>query len=227
MLIPVGDINRRTSTPWVNYLLIALNVAAFAFILIQETEGAILAVYNDYALFPNRFQVTDLFTSMFLHASPAHLIGNMLFLWIVGDNIEDRYGHGMYIAFYLAAGIMAGVVHIVTIEPGHAGVPTVGASGAISGMMGAYFILFPRASILFWVFPWSLFAGLIRIPSFLAIGAWFIMQLLMVSDSQAGKAESVAYWAHIGGFVFGLLVTLILRVLGVITPGKYLPQESS
>jgi membrane associated rhomboid family serine protease len=224
MIFPIGDINRRSTFPFVNYFLILANIAAFGYMVLGP-RGAD-AMVRDYALFPNHFRAYDLVTSMFLHADWLHLFGNMLFLWIVGDNVEDRYGHLIYLAFYLAAGIVAGIVHIITISAAEAAIPTVGASGAISGMMGAYCILFPRARILIFFFPVSLFVGLLRIWSFVAIGAWFALQLHTVFGSRAA-GDPVAYWAHIGGFVFGAGVTLILRMGGVISPGNYLQQEAS
>lgn len=224
MLIPVGDINRRSKFPFINYALILANVAVYAYMAQIEKETEIVSFFHSYALIPNKFELSDLFTSMFLHAGLVHLVGNIWFLWIVGDNVEDRYGHWIYIAFYMLAGTVAGLVHVFTITPAGAAIPTVGASGAISGMMGSYLFLFPRAKILFWTPLW-LWTGLVKIPSYIAITAWFLLQLYMVFWYK-GEADLVAYWAHIGGFVFGALVTLMLRLFNLVTPGNYLPSTS-
>jgi membrane associated rhomboid family serine protease len=220
MFIPVGDINRRSKFPFINYALILANIGIYLY-MIQQPIKEVLS----YALTPNAVELSDFVTSMFLHADIIHLIGNMWFLWIVGDNVEDRYGHWIYIVFYMLAGIVAGIVHVFTITPAGASIPTVGASGAISGMMGAYLFLFPRAKILFWVFPLSFWTGLIKIPSFIAITAWFLLQLYMTFWYK-GEADLVAYWAHIGGFVFGAGVTFMLRLFKLVSPGNYLPPSA-
>jgi membrane associated rhomboid family serine protease len=226
MIIPLGDRNRLRTVPFFNYLFLLANIGVTVYIFFLMPETAANAAFEDYALYPNRLEIPDLFTSMFLHASLLHLLGNMLFLWIFGDNIEDRFGHLWYVLFYFGAGVVAGLAHVWTIDEAGRGIATVGASGAISGVMGGYLILFPRAPILLWVFPWSIFAGRIPVPAVLAIGAWIAFQVYMVSGYQ-GERDSVAYWAHIGGFGFGAGVTLALRIAGAVTPGDYLarPKE--
>ena len=166
----------------------------------------------DYGMIPadimNGERLHTLFTSMFLHGGIFHLLGNMLFLHIFGDNIEDNFGRGRYIFFYVICGIAASFTHILTtLDPS---IPTIGASGAISGVLGAYLVLYPRARILTAVFYyWIYFA---HIPAIFFLGFWFILQLFYGSLIFVFEMPSgVAYWAHIGGFVAGMILALILR----------------
>lgn len=168
--------------------------------------AAISKVSMSYGLIPanvlNGNQLYTFLTSMFLHADLIHLGGNMLFLYIFGDNVEDAFGHARYLVFYILAGIVAGIAHILFVLTSSEGlgIPTIGASGAISGVMGAYFVLYPRAKILalvvlFWV-------TIVAIPAVVFLGLWFAFQFLYGTLAVGG---GVAYWAHIGGFVAGLL----------------------
>ncbi len=187
-----------------------INVVVFFFFWLSGDESFVRAIL-EYGMIP-AYVVTGerlytLFTSMFMHGGIPHLAGNMLFLYIFGDNIEDGFGHGRYFAFYFICGIAASVMHIISITATEEMfIPAVGASGAISGVLGAYLLLYPRARILTLVFyGWVYFA---RIPSIFFIGFWFLLQLLLGFLPQVG---GVAYWAHIGGFIAGIALALILR----------------
>lgn len=172
---------------------------------------AIFRASMSYGLIPNNVlhgnQLYTFLTSMFLHADLIHLGGNMLFLYIFGDNVEDAFGHARYLAFYLLAGIVASITHILfVLNAAGGGIPTIGASGAISGVMGAYFVLYPRAKILalvmlFWV-------TIVAIPAVVFLGLWFAFQFLY---GTLVVSEGIAYWAHIGGFVAGLFFGLAWR----------------
>lgn len=216
MIIPVGDINPRRTVPFFNYLLILANVVVyFSYALRPEPEA--VRVVNAYALVPGRWEVHTVFTSMFLHADLLHLFGNMLFLWISGDNVEDRLGHLPYLLFYFVCGAAGGAAHILTAQGRMAAIPTVGASGAISGIMGAYLVFFPTSKIKFalWLF---IFVRFFTLPSWGAIGLWVASQLLMARHQMNGVAQgetaAVAVFAHLGGFAFGILAALLLRLMG-------------
>jgi membrane associated rhomboid family serine protease len=148
-----------------------------------------------------------LLTSMFLHGSWMHLIGNMWFLWIFGNNVEDSMGHLRFLAFYLLTGLMAAGAHVVSAPTSD--VPTVGASGAISGIMGAYLLLYPRARVMTLV-PIIIFIRIVPLPAWMMLGYWFLIQLLSAGVSGPGGG-GVAFWAHIGGFVAGLLLIVPFR----------------
>jgi membrane associated rhomboid family serine protease len=209
-LIPLRDENRSLSTPHITRVFIIINVIVFFFFWFlgnSSFEGAIF----DYGMIP-AYVVTGerlytLFTSMFMHGGILHLVGNMLYLYIFGDNIEDAFGHGRYFAFYFICGIAASAMHIVSIATTEEiRIPAIGASGAISGVLGAYLLLYPRARVLTLVlYGWAYVA---RIPSIFFIGFWFVYQLLLGFLPQSG---GVAYWAHIGGFIAGMALALILR----------------
>ena len=158
--------------------------------------------------------ITPFFTSMFLHGGWLHLAGNMLYLWIFGDNIEDRLGHGRYFAFYVLCGLAAGALHVI-MDP-LSGIPTVGASGAISGVLGAYLVLFPRARVLT-VIPVFVFIQLAELPAIIVLAFWFIIQFfngLVSFGVETGGSGGVAWWAHIGGFLAGFLLILPFRKEG-------------
>ena len=209
-MIPLRDENRSLSTPHVTRVLIIINVVVFFFFWLSGAESFWSAI-QDYGMVP-AYVVTGerlytLFTSMFMHGGIPHLLGNMLYLYIFGDNIEDAFGHGRYFAFYFICGIAASAMHIMSITTAKAmRLPAVGASGAISGVLGAYLLLYPRARILTLVlYVWAYVA---RIPSIFFLGFWFAYQLLLGFLPQPG---GVAYWAHIGGFIAGMALALILR----------------
>jgi len=153
-------------------------------------------------------ELLTLVTSMFLHGGWLHLIGNMWYLWIFGDNVEDRLGHGRFLLFYLAAGVVASIIH-AALQPGSP-MPTVGASGAIAGVLGAYAFAFPRARVLTLV-PIFFFIQIIAIPAMVLLGIWFAFQFIAgtMSFGVARGSGGVAWWAHIAGFVFGFLVMML------------------
>jgi membrane associated rhomboid family serine protease len=221
-MIPVRDDTPRYSTPYVMYFIIALNVVVFLFELAVDSQGprALNSLIYEFGVVPRHFEralgvghvsLPALFlptlTSMFLHGGWMHLIGNMWFLWIFGDNIEDYLGHAWFLVFYLISGVAAALLYIV-LDPG-SNVPTVGASGAIAGVMGGYFMLYPRARVLTWFPPVFFF----HIPAWLMLGYWFILQFLggaatSVTESQA--RGGVAFWAHVGGFLAGIILIKVL-----------------
>jgi membrane associated rhomboid family serine protease len=216
MLIPLKDTNPSRSYPVVNISLILANLAVFlyqftlpanafkAFVLSNATVPArIPSFLAGHVGFEAAF--LPLFTSMFLHAGLLHLAGNMLFLWIFGDNVEDFYGHLTYLFFYLVCGIGAGLLHVL-FNLGST-VPALGASGAISGVMGAYMFLYPRERILTLVFIFVL-----PIPAVLILGYWFLLQFLSgINALGASASGGVAVWAHVGGFLLGMLLTALVR----------------
>ena len=216
MFIPLKDLNPHQRIPVINIMLIALNLAVFVYELTlpQKTLSLFLATNATIpARFPAwlaghaGFQTTflPLVSSMFLHSGFAHILGNMLFLWIFGDNVEDYFGHFGYLLFYFVCGISAGLFHIAFNL--HSAVPALGASGAISGVMAAYALLYPRSQILTLVFIF-----LVPIPAILIVGYWFLLQFLEgISSLGMTASGGVAWWAHIGGFLVGLLMTQISR----------------
>lgn len=216
--IPVRDENRSLSTPHVNWIIIIINVAAFLAtwlpgLLLRDYEFLLDVVYN-FGMTPKSIiqgqNLYTLFTSMFLHGGLFHLAGNMLYLYIFGDNIEDAFGHLRYLVFYMLCGLAAILAHLLTMDD--PGTPVIGASGAISGVLGAYFILFPKARIVTLVFYF--FITFVRIPAVFFLGFWFILQVFSGSVTLAyGVPSGVAYWAHVGGFVAGVFVALLFRAV--------------
>jgi membrane associated rhomboid family serine protease len=209
-MIPLKDINPSRTTPFVNISLIIINVVVFfyqstlppaafkAFVWANATIPArIPALLAGHGTPQHAFE--PLFTSMFLHGGLMHLLGNMLFLYIFGDNIEDYFGHIGYLLFYLVCGIGSGLVHV--LFNWNSAVPAIGASGAISGVMGAYILLFPRAQILTFFFIF-----LIPVPAYFILGYWFVFQFLEAVGG-VGTSGGVAVWAHVGGFLIGMAIT--------------------
>lgn len=213
-MFPLRDTIRSRSFPWVNWALIVVNVLVFLF---EEslTRTGIEAMLMTYGLIPARLSLQNpmpwvtLVTSMFLHGGWFHLISNMWTLYIFGDNVEDRMGSALYLLFYLAAGITAGLAQVF-FSPG-AQLPTIGASGAIAGVLGAYFVLYPRARVItlipLFILPW-----LVEIPAFVFLGFWFLSQLSsgLLGLGSAAAFSGIAWWAHIGGFLFGVVIGLAL-----------------
>lgn len=208
-MLPLGDENRNLRIfPVVNMLLIVLNVLVF---LYETSLGAGVQNFIErFGAIPANILagegVLTLLTSMFLHGGWAHLIGNMLFLWIFGDNVEDAFGHGLYLAFYLLTGLAASAAHIL-LNPGST-VPSVGASGAISGVLGAYILMFGSNPIRVLIF-----FTIMVVPAWLMIGLWAVQQFIS-TFAEIGYTEQtsgVAYAAHAGGFLAGLVLTLALR----------------
>ena len=221
--VPLYDDNPTTRDPVVTYLLIGLCVGAFLWQLQFEPreETAVLYTYGmvPARLFglwhPRALQVVPawmtLVTSMFLHGGWFHLIGNMLFLWVFGNNIEDALGRGRFLFFYLCCGVVAAQTQAFSSYGSH--VPMVGASGAIAGVLGAYLLLYPSANV--HVFVWILiFFRIVNIPAWILLGLWFAMQLLSGLARPSGT-PGVAFWAHVGGFVSGIVLVMLLRPRGL------------
>jgi membrane associated rhomboid family serine protease len=210
-MLPISDVIPSRTVPFVTIGLIVINVLVFLYQLMLPSE-LLEAFVRQYALIPAWFSWPSVFTSMFLHAGFLHVAGNMLFLWIFGDNVEDRLGHARYLVFYLGAGVVAALAQLM-IDP-FSKVPMVGASGAIAGVMGAYIVLYPQSRILTAVFV-LIFFDIVEIPAIFFLGLWFLMQLLSGIGSlgpTSAAGGGTAFFAHIGGFVSGLIAGLILRV---------------
>jgi membrane associated rhomboid family serine protease len=220
MFIPLKDLNPSRNYPFINITLILANIAAFVYQLgIEAThsQNAAAAFFLPYTTVPARFPsflaghtgfeaaFLPLITSMFLHQNFLHIGGNMLFLWIFGDNVEDFFGHFTYLLFYMVCGIGAGLLHVLFNL--HSSVPALGASGAISGVMGAYILLYPGARILTLVFIFPL-----PVPAVVFLGLWFLLQFLSgLSMIGVRVTGGVAVWAHVGGFLLGMLLTAMAR----------------
>ncbi|MEE9401836.1 MAG: rhomboid family intramembrane serine protease [Desulfobacteria bacterium] len=219
-MIPIRDTIRSETYPIVNSFIIAVNVLVF-FLELSQGQG-LDGFIKIYGLVPARYsipqiaayfttgqQVLSFLTFMFLHGGFLHLLGNVWFLYIFGDNVEDRLGHFRYLVFYLLCGLASGISHLVINW--HSMIPTIGASGAIAGVMGAYFILYPRAKVLTLV-PIFIFFQFIELPAFLFLGVWFLFQFLSAAGASA-QAGGIAWWAHIGGFVFGVIFLKLFEML--------------
>ncbi len=209
-VIPLRDVIPSRTTPVVTIGIIAVNALAFLFEL-SLPAGTRQVLIRDYGIVPAAFGWPTLLSSMFLHGGWLHVIGNMWFLWIFGDNVEDRLGHGRYLVFYLLCGAVSGIAQAL-VSP-DSSVPTIGASGAIAGVMGAYFVLYPysRVLTLIWLF---VFVDIIEIPAVFFLGFWFLMQLFSGVGSVAQTAGShggIAFWAHVAGFLFGVAAVFLFR----------------
>ena len=231
-MIPLRVESPRRTFPSATLLLIALNVGMFGYQISLPPKAA-EAMVTTYGLVPSRTErmvkaprghieadVLPLVTSMFLHGGLLHLLGNMLFLWVFGASVEGRLGHAGYLAFYLFCGLASGVVHI--LANWGSGIPSIGASGAISGIMGSYIILFPTSRILTLV-PLLFLFFTVRIPALLILSYWFLIQFLS-GLSTLGQLDQggVAWWAHIGGFIVGALMGLIFRLNSVFSKRAWL-----
>jgi membrane associated rhomboid family serine protease len=208
-MIPIRDQLPTRNVPVINYLLIAANILVFVF---QWLAGPYEeALIYEFALIPASFtanlslgDVSDIFTSMFMHAGFAHIGGNMLYLWIFGDNVEDSMGSLKYLLFYLIGGIVASLTHIFT-NPGSQ-IPTVGASGAIAAVLGAYLVLYPQSKVLTLI-PLGFFIRMTLLPASIVLGLWFVLQFFSGILALGGPdVGGVAFWAHIGGFVSGIVL---------------------
>lgn len=223
-MVPLRDNNPVSTTPTVVYALIALNLAVFVFQL-GLTPPQLNQFFDTWALVPAQLSESlrgaapawewlTLISSQFLHGGFFHIGGNLLYLWVFGNNIEDQLGHGKFLFFYLCCGVMAGLAQWA-FEP-YATVPTVGASGAIAGVMGAYVLRFPKAQIVTLI-PLIIFFTTIRIPAIFFLGFWFVQQAFfsvasLSNDVNLGSG-GIAYWAHSGGFVFGLILGPMLGLM--------------
>ena len=236
-MIPFKDDNPTRIAPLITWGLILVNVLVFLYQISlgpRQGEqfiyeyGSIPAVVFGYRSLPKYLTAippgVSLFTSMFLHGGWLHLIGNMWYLWIFGDNIEEAMGRLRYLAFYLICGLIASVSHALS-NPDSI-LPSIGASGAISGVLGAYLLLYPRARVLVLI-PLGFFTRLMYIPAAFVLGFWFILQLLSGSLSGAQDGGGVAFWAHIGGFIAGMLLVGMFkrRVVRFFNPPRYRPDS--
>ncbi|MGD0757824.1 MAG: rhomboid family intramembrane serine protease [Candidatus Sulfotelmatobacter sp.] len=218
-MLPLKDDQPSYSTPYINWFLIALNILIFLFqATLDRRSSEILAmqfgeVPSHLAAFlagSHRYTlpqvVLPFFTSMFLHGSWMHVIFNMWGLYIFGDNVEDHLGHFAYLVFYLLSGLIAMTTQVAMYA--HSNIPTVGASGAIAGVMGAYFVLYPRARILTWIF--ELLIVVVWVPAWIILGYWFVLNLLSGTATALAvhrqNMGGVAFWAHVGGFVAGMVM---------------------
>jgi len=216
-MIPLRDIIPSRTTPIVTISLIVANVLVF---LYELTLGSAV---NDFTLYfglvPAAFSWVAVLTSMFLHGGLFHVAGNMLYLWIFGDNVEDRMGHGRFLVFYLLCGTAAALAQTITAPDSV--VPMVGASGAIAGVMGAYFVLYPKSRIVTLV-PIIFFFQIIEVPAIFFLGIWFVMQFLSgvgsIATATGGQpAGGIAYMAHIGGFVAGMALVKLFATRQLAT----------
>lgn len=222
-MIPIRDENLSESTPHVTRILILINLAVFIPLLYYTlAEFGVLpkdqtmflfveSLYTNLTMVPQDIlqgeNLFTLITSMFLHADFFHIGGNMIFLHIFGDNVEDAFGHFRFLIFYLICGFVADFAHILSlVTPRELQIPTLGASGAISGVLGAYIIMYPKARVLTLLL--IRLVWIVRIPAAVFLGFWFILQLLYTSLNIGG---GVAYWAHIGGFIAGILLVTVFR----------------
>ena len=221
-MLPLRDDIPSSRFPAVTLVIVVLNALAFLFELGMGNDLDRLLL--EFGVVPVRYTVPEVarlfgpgeqlmpfFSSMFLHGGWIHLIGNMWILWIFGDNVEDRLGRGRFTFLYLVGGVVAALVHIYT-NPASA-LPTIGASGAVAAVMGAYFLLYPRANVAMIVPPFFL-GPVFVVPAVLFLGFWFVLQffsgtLSLMSTAQVG---GIAWWAHVGGFIFGALICSVLRV---------------
>jgi membrane associated rhomboid family serine protease len=227
-MIPLKDLNPRRTFPIITLLLIAANVLVFVH---QSTlrPAAAEAFVKAYALTPSHIELAlegrrytpleaflPLFTCMFLHGGLLHIVGNMWFLWIFGGNVEDEFGHPGYLMFYLVCGLGSGTTQLLFSWGSR--VPSLGASGAIAGVLGAYIVFFPGARILALV-PLLIIFFLARVPAWIFIGIWFLMNFLSgVSSLGMRSAGGVAWWAHVGGFLLGVLIAATTRLAGRSVP---------
>ena len=222
-MIPLRDTIPSRRVPWIMRGLFVLNIAAF---LLELRQGeALEAFVHRFGVVPTQWRLAapsdvldwpglllTLVTSQFLHAGALHLGANMLYLWIFADNVEDRLGHGRFLLLYLGSGVAAAVTQLLSTP--NSSLPMVGASGAIAGVLGAYLLLFPAARIVTLV-PLGVFWDTVEIPAFIFLGLWFLLQWLIgiTTIGQVADLGGVAFWAHIGGFVGGMVGVVLLRPL--------------
>ena len=213
-MIPLRDVIPSRTTPYVTVTLIVLNGVVFGYEFLLG-KGVQEFIYL-FGLVPAEFSWPTVFTSMFLHGGLMHAGGNMLYLWIFGDNVEDRIGHGRFVVFYLLCGVAAALAQ-TWMSPDSV-VPMVGASGAIAGVMGAYFVLYPKSRIVT-LLPFIIFFQVIEVPAIVFLGIWFLMQFVSglgslavtSADGAARMAGGVAFWAHVAGFAAGLVGVWFFR----------------
>ncbi len=226
-MIPLRDSTKSQTFPIVNLTIIVLNILIY-FLEVSFEPYQLNQIYYAFGLVPAEVMNTiitgssltpvliSFVTAMFIHGGWLHVIGNMLFLWVFGDNVEDRLGHVKYLLFYLVVGAAGSLAHIIS-NP-FSTVPIVGASGAVAGVLGAYIIAFPRSRILALV-PIFIIFTLVEIPAVIFIALWFVLQLFNGVASLGGNVNTVAYWAHVGGFVMGVILIKIMAPR--VTKGYY------
>jgi len=209
-MIPLRDVIPSRTTPYVTLTIIALNALAWFFELALPRD--VLPMFLQfYGVVPADFSAPTVITSMFLHGGWMHVIGNMWYLWIFGDNVEDRLGHGRFLIFYLLCGTGA-VLGQIAIDP-ESTLPVIGASGAIAGVMGAYFVLYPHSRVLTLI-PLIIWLEIIELPAILLLGFWFVMQLFSagsVAITASSQGGGVAFMAHVAGFLLGMVGVLVFR----------------
>ncbi len=231
-MFPISDDNPRIGTPYVTWSVIGACVLVFFWQVSLGASGGEIAIY-EFGMIPARLLGTaaldpeliavpawsTVFTSMFMHGGWLHLGFNMLFLWIFGDNVEDCMGHARYLIFYLVCGVAAALAQAF-VSPGST-IPMVGASGAISGVLGAYLLLHPRATVRTVIFL-GIFVTMMHLPALIVLGLWFLMQLVSAAFSNSGEA-GVAFWAHVGGFVAGMALVPLFkkRDVELFQPPRY------
>ncbi len=221
-MLPLRDKNISGTVPYITYIIMAINIICFLFFNVLTTKYRV-DLFENFGIFPVRYsshalasqftiieQIIPFFSYMFLHAGWLHIIGNMWTLYIFGDNVEDYLGHQGFALFYFVCGILAGAFHLLTNW--HSPIPTIGASGAIAGVMGAYLLLYPHARILVLV-PIFFFFQIVEVPAYVFLGIWFVIQFFYgtVSLGAGVYAGGVAWWTHVGGFFVGLYIILLVR----------------
>ena len=217
-MLPFKDNIKSYRLPVITWGLIGVNIIVFIFELMEGAnleqvfyQFGMVPAYVTAGVYGPRYEIVPFLTSMFMHAGWLHIGGNMLYLYIFGNNVEDRMGHVMFLFFYLASGVGASLLHLVT-DPSSM-VPTVGASGAIAGVMGAYFVLYPKARVRSVVFLVYLIR-IMDIPAIVFLGFWFVLQIFSgVASIGAAESGGVAFWAHVGGFVVGIAGGFLARLL--------------
>ena len=208
-MIPLRDVIPSRTTPYITVTIILLNALAWLF-EISLSEEVLTGFLTVYGVVPAYFSTPTLITSMFLHGSWMHVIGNMWYLWIFGDNVEDRLGHGRFIVFYLLCGVAAAIGQIL-MDP-YSTLPMIGASGAIAGVMGGYFVLYPHSRVLTLI-PW-VFIQIVELPAIVLLGFWFLMQLFSagaIAVTASSHGGGVAFAAHAAGFVIGVVGVFAFR----------------
>lgn len=210
-MFPIKDTIRSRSFPIITWGLIIINILIY-FYESSLSQAGLDHLISTYGLIPSKIILTNpltwlpLLTHMFLHGSWWHVLSNMWTLFIFGDNVEDRMGSVRYILFYLIGGVAAGLIQM--LQGGDPNIPSIGASGAIAAVLGAYFLHFPKSKVVTFI-PFLLFIWFVKIPAVIYLGVWFISQLY--SGITSASASGIAWWAHIGGFVFGLLLALVFK----------------
>jgi membrane associated rhomboid family serine protease len=207
-MIPLRDVIPSRTFPFVTILIIALNALAF-FLELSLSDATLQPFLRTFAVIPGALIWPTIFTSMFIHGGWMHFLGNMLYLWIFGDNVEDRLGHFRFLIFYLLCGVVAALAHIY-MNPTSM-LPTLGASGAIAGVMGAYFVLYPHSRVLTLIPLFLFYARVVEVPAIVFLGIWFVIQFLSGAASAGSSAGGVAVWAHVAGFLAGMVWMLIFR----------------